>query len=86
VSGIKLDRSWFPRMDVSVEQREIARAIVALAHRMGMDVVAEGIETMAQLQRARELGCDFAQGFGFARPLDAEHATQYLTGEQKAVA
>jgi len=82
VSGIKLDRSWFPRIDGSSEQREIVRAIVALAHRMDMDVVAEGIETMAQLQRARELGCDFAQGFGFSRPLDADNATRYLTGSQ----
>jgi EAL domain-containing protein (putative c-di-GMP-specific phosphodiesterase class I) len=80
VSGIKLDRSWFPRIDASPEQREIVRLIVALAHHMNMDVVAEGIETMAQLQRAREVGCDFAQGFGFARPLDAENATRYLTG------
>lgn len=87
VSGIKLDRSWFPRIDASLEQREIVRAIVSLAHRMDMDVVAEGIETMSQLQRAREIGCDFAQGFGFSRPLDAENATRYLTGaEQKAVA
>jgi diguanylate cyclase (GGDEF)-like protein len=86
VSGIKLDRSWFPRIDSSAEQREILRAIVALAHRMEMDVVAEGIETMSQLQRARELGCDFAQGFGFSRPLDAESATRYLTRGQESAA
>jgi diguanylate cyclase (GGDEF)-like protein len=79
VSGIKLDRSWFRRIDASAEQRAIVGAIVALAHGMNMDVVAEGIETMSQLQRARELGCDLAQGFGFSRPLDAEHAIQYLT-------
>jgi diguanylate cyclase (GGDEF)-like protein len=84
VSGIKLDRSWFPRIDASVEQREILRAIVSMAHHMNMDVVAEGIETMAQLQRARELGCDFAQGFGFSRPLDAENATHYLCGRPSA--
>lgn len=80
VSGIKLDRSWFRRIDESAEQRDIVGCIVRLAHRMGMDVVAEGIETMAQLQRARELRCDFAQGFGFSRPLDAEHAIRYATG------
>ena len=80
VCGIKLDRSWFRRIDESAEQREIIRTIVALAHHMDMDVVAEGIERMSQLQRARELGCDFAQGFGFSRALDAEHAIQYATG------
>ena len=83
VSGIKLDRSWFRRIEASAGQREIVRAIVALAHHMEMDVVAEGIETMSQLQTARELGCDFAQGFGFSRPLDAEHATRYLEGQSQ---
>jgi EAL domain-containing protein (putative c-di-GMP-specific phosphodiesterase class I) len=77
VSGIKLDRSWFRLIDASPEQRAIVRAIVALAHHMDMDVVAEGIETMSQLQRARELGCDYAQGFGFSRALDADDAIGY---------
>jgi diguanylate cyclase (GGDEF)-like protein len=77
VSGIKLDRSWFTRLDDSAEQRAIVRAIVALAHHMDMEVVAEGIETMVQLQRAREFGCNYVQGFGFSRPLDAEQANLY---------
>jgi EAL domain-containing protein (putative c-di-GMP-specific phosphodiesterase class I) len=77
VSGIKLDRRWFKRLVTSAEQHEIVRGIVALAHQKGMDVVAEGIETMAQLHKAREFGCDFAQGFGFSRPLNAEQAIQY---------
>jgi diguanylate cyclase (GGDEF)-like protein len=77
VSGIKLDRRWFTRLDDSSEERGIVRAIVALAHHMEMDVVAEGIETMLQLQKARAAGCDFAQGFGFSHPLNAEDALQY---------
>ena len=85
VSGIKLDRSWFTRLDDSPEQREMVRALVALAHHMDMDVVAEGIETMQQLQRAREFGCDFAQGFGFSHPLNAEQAIQYAEGHTGAL-
>lgn len=77
VSGIKLSRSWFTRLDQSAEQRDIVRAIVALAHDLAMDVVAEGIETMSQFQRVREFGCDFAQGFGVSRPLNTEQAMQY---------
>ena len=84
VSGIKLDRSWFMHLDDSPEQRQIVRAIVALAHHMDMDVVAEGIETLSQLQRAREFGCDFAQGFGFSHPLNAEQAIQYAGGHRAA--
>jgi EAL domain-containing protein (putative c-di-GMP-specific phosphodiesterase class I) len=79
VSGLKLDRLWFRDIATSVTQREIVRTIVGLAHYMGMDVVAEGIETSAQLNAARDLECDFAQGYCFARPFDAEHATRFLT-------
>jgi EAL domain-containing protein (putative c-di-GMP-specific phosphodiesterase class I) len=86
VSGIKLDRSWFRVIDESAEQREIVRAIVALAHHMDLDVVAEGIETMSQLQRAREFGCDFAQGYGFSRPLEADGAMRYVTGSSLQLA
>jgi diguanylate cyclase (GGDEF)-like protein len=85
VNGIKLDRSWFRRIEDSRQLRETVRAIVSLAHLMDMDVVAEGIETIAQLETARELGCDFAQGFWFSAALDAEHATRYIMGgERKA--
>lgn len=77
VTGIKLDRGWLERPDDTAERREIARAVVALAHRLEMDVVAEDIETMSQFQSARELGCDFAQGCGLSRPLDAEQAMRY---------
>src|SRR5436190_104987 len=78
VSGIKLDRMWFRSIEKSETQREIVRTIVGLAHFMHMEVVAEGIENSTQLTAARDLQCDFAQGFCFARPFDAEHATRYL--------
>jgi diguanylate cyclase (GGDEF)-like protein len=78
VSGIKLDRMWFQSIETSETQREIVRTIVGLAHYMHMDVVAEGIENATQLSAARDLQCDFAQGFCFARPFDAEGATRYL--------
>ncbi|MNC93952.1 Oxygen sensor protein DosP [compost metagenome] len=45
---------------------------------MNMEVVAEGIETTTQLDVVRDLDCDLAQGFWFARPFDVEHATKYL--------
>ena len=78
VSGIKLDRQWFRAIETSGTQREIVRTIVGLAHFMAMEVVAEGIESIAQLNAARALHCDFAQGFCFSQALDAEQATRYL--------
>ncbi len=50
-----------------------------LAHSLGLQVVAEGIETPAQLERLKELGCEFGQGFLFAKPADAETVESLLT-------
>lgn len=78
VAGLKLDRGFFIAIPTCGRQREIVRMIITLAHTLGLVVVAEGIETDEQWQHVRALDCDFAQGFNFARPLDAEHATRYL--------
>jgi EAL domain-containing protein (putative c-di-GMP-specific phosphodiesterase class I) len=57
---------------------QIVRTIVELARVMGMDVVAEGIETCEQYRLLREMGCRYGQGFLFARPMTADAITQLL--------
>ena len=57
---------------------QIVRTIIELARVLGMDVVAEGIETCEQYQLLRELGCRFGQGFLFARPMSAGDVTRLL--------
>ncbi|MDH4064569.1 MAG: bifunctional diguanylate cyclase/phosphodiesterase, partial [Acidobacteriota bacterium] len=71
IEGIKLDRSF-----IGSERRHpaILGAIVRLAEELGLSVTAEGIETGAQHEQLRALGCGYAQGYLFARPLDAEAA------------
>jgi EAL domain-containing protein (putative c-di-GMP-specific phosphodiesterase class I) len=54
------------------------RTIIELARVMGMDVIAEGIETCEQYRLLRQLGCRFGQGFLFARPITAEAVTELL--------
>ena len=54
------------------------RMILDLAHTLGMEVTAEGVEGPDQLDRLREMGCDMAQGFYFARPLPPEEASRLL--------
>jgi diguanylate cyclase (GGDEF)-like protein/PAS domain S-box-containing protein len=67
---VKIDRSFVSRMDDEGHGAEMVRAIVALAHTLGMDVVAEGIETASQLSQLVALGCDYGQGFHFSVPVD----------------
>ena len=75
ISGLKIDRSFVTRV---AENEVIVRTIVSLAHNLGMEVIAEGVETQGQADRLLELGCEYAQGFFFSRPVEAEAATALL--------
>ncbi len=78
VTALKIDRSFVSRIGMKSERPEIVRAIVALAHNLGIDVIAEGVETPEQIDRLRALECEYVQGFYFSEPLDAEAATTLL--------
>ncbi len=69
VDTLKIDRSFIGRMSAEGEDLEIVRTIVALARNLKLTVLAEGVETPEQLALLRDLGCEYAQGFLFARPL-----------------
>lgn len=69
IDRIKIDRGFVARMDGG-QDRTIVRAIIGLAHALGMTVVAEGIETPEQLRQLQAYGCDFGQGYLFSPPLD----------------
>ena len=69
---LKIDRSFIGRMTTGEQPLQIVRTIIELARVLGMDVVAEGIETIEQYRLLRQLGCRFGQGFLFARPMSAE--------------
>ncbi|TVQ52262.1 MAG: EAL domain-containing protein [Spirulina sp. DLM2.Bin59] len=76
MQGLKIDRSFVSAM--SVDSSIIVQTIIALAHHLGLDVVAEGIECAQQAEQLQNLGCDLGQGFWFARPLGIPQATQLL--------
>lgn len=71
VDTVKIDRS-FIRPQINSKDRDIIKAIVDLTHSLGLDVVAEGIETQEQLEILKSLGCEYGQGYFFARPLQSE--------------
>jgi len=60
------------------ENTEIVRTIMSLAGNLGMDVIAEGVETLEQLTKLRTLGCEQGQGFFFSRPISARDAENLL--------
>ena len=80
VSTLKIDRSFVSRMTEHEGTAEIVRTIMQLAQNLGMDVVAEGVETEAQRARLRALECAFGQGYYFAKPLDGDAAQAFLLG------
>ncbi len=74
VDTLKIDRSFVARVGEDEGPGEIVRLIVGLAHTLGLDVVAEGTETAAQVEYLAALDCGYAQGYYFSRPMAAESA------------
>ncbi len=78
IDTLKIDRSFVSRIGGAGENIEIVKAIVMLAHSLGMNVVAEGAETKEQLAQLRSLGCECGQGYFFSKPLPATAAEALL--------
>jgi len=78
---IKIDQS-FVRASSKGQRPVILRSIIALAHDLGMEVVAEGAETDSDAVELYQLGCEYAQGYVFGEPMSAESARQMLTGNR----
>jgi predicted signal transduction protein with EAL and GGDEF domain len=76
LNTLKIDRSFISGMDTNRASRQIVETIMTLARNLGMEVVAEGAETAAQVEHLKTLGCEYAQGYFFSPPLDAEAAVQ----------
>jgi diguanylate cyclase (GGDEF)-like protein/PAS domain S-box-containing protein len=72
VQYLKIDRSFINHVTTDPNSAAVARAIIGLAHNLHMTVIAEGVETEAQLNFLRKLGCDEIQGFLFSKPLPAD--------------
>jgi EAL domain-containing protein (putative c-di-GMP-specific phosphodiesterase class I) len=79
VDALKIDRGFVDGLGVDIEDEAIVRAVIGLAEALGLQVVAEGVETARQLDQLRRLRCGMAQGFLFSPPVPAEVATELLT-------
>ncbi|MCT9810449.1 EAL domain-containing protein [Acidovorax sp. Be4] len=79
IHQLKIDRSFVNDIAESDDDAAIVKAIVQMAHSLRLHTVAEGVETAAQFDRLRELGCELVQGFHIAPPMAAEEARQWQT-------
>ncbi|MEA3032071.1 MAG: diguanylate cyclase, partial [Sphingomonadales bacterium] len=77
---LKIDRSFVAGIACDPRSAAMVRSTVALAHELGLEVVAEGVEDEACLALLREAGCDIAQGYHIARPMAAAEIAAFLNG------
>jgi diguanylate cyclase (GGDEF)-like protein len=78
---LKIDRQFVTHMTTSPQSHAIARAVVDVAHDLGLRVVGEGVEDTATLEALRRLGCDEVQGYQLCRPVPAPELTAWLAGQ-----
>ncbi len=77
---LKIDRCFINHLETDKGQAEIVSTIITLSHKLGMQVVAEGVETATQRDRLCALGCEYGQGHLISRPVDSAGAAALLTG------
>ena len=82
IDKLKIDKSFVQDIEHSADSRTIVHAIAAMAHRLNLGVVAEGVETAAQAAALLDAGCDQAQGFLYARPLGPEDAAAFIVAHR----
>jgi diguanylate cyclase (GGDEF)-like protein/PAS domain S-box-containing protein len=78
LNALKIDRSFVSPMNPRDKNFEVVKTIITLAKNLGIDVIAEGIETEQQLNQLKDLQCHFGQGFFFSRPINATEAEQFI--------
>jgi EAL domain-containing protein (putative c-di-GMP-specific phosphodiesterase class I) len=82
IDTLKIDRSFVSQMDSHDDKRQIAEVVMLLACTLGLDVVAEGAETAAEVGLQQQIGSDFVQGYFYFKPLSADDAGAALQGQQ----
>ena len=86
VHQLKIDRQFISALEISPDDDAVVTAIIDLGHRLGLSIVAEGVETRAAAERLHQLDCDDLQGFWFARPMVAADVMPWATDHARSVA
>ncbi len=85
IDTLKIDQTFVRDMGKNEASLELVKSIIGLGKNMNMKIVAEGIETAEEARNLKDLGCDFAQGYFFARPMPEEDVTELITNWEKPV-
>ncbi len=80
-STLKIDRSFISDITTNSADKTLVDATIAMAHSLGLKVIAEGVETEEQLLHLKTQGCEFAQGYFFSKPVSSEEITKMLMGQ-----
>jgi hypothetical protein len=85
IDTLKIDRSFIRQLTSDETNSMIVQAIVTLAHGLSLEVVAEGVEEVQQVERLRSLGCESCQGYNFSKPLNPGDAERYMAAVPRGV-
>ena len=85
IDYLKLDKSFVRNLETDASDLAVSEAIVVMAHKLGIRVIAEGVENEAQQTILKKIGCDFAQGYLFAKPIPADEFEALLDRESKSM-
>ena len=85
IDALKIDRSLIREMQSKHPTSDIVELTITLAHKMNLTAIAEGIETAKQMDRLRELGCEYGQGYYFSQVLDPKAAQQFIPPASRRV-
>ena len=83
LGALKVDRSFVSDITTDADDAHITQAVISMAHSLGLKVIAEGVETAAQLEFLLRYGCDEVQGFLFARPIPGDECAEAIADEQR---
>jgi diguanylate cyclase (GGDEF)-like protein/PAS domain S-box-containing protein len=84
IDYLKIDQGFVRKLAAGSDALALSQAIIAMAHKLGIQVIAQGVETQEQADLLRLAGCDYAQGYWFARPMDATSFDAYLRSNPRA--
>jgi EAL domain-containing protein (putative c-di-GMP-specific phosphodiesterase class I) len=78
MDSLKIDKAFIDDITTSSKDRSMVASIIGMAHNLGLKVIAEGVESEAQLEQLKSLECEYIQGFYYAKPMPADSFIEFI--------